>query len=51
MICMCGGCESCLEEQRVRLKLNSNLNKEFVGGNNVNTFKEDKEEVLYSSGR
>ena len=51
MICMCGGCESCLKEQRVSFELNSNLNKDLVGGNHVNTFKEDKEEILYSSGR
>lgn len=51
MFCACGGCLNCLEEQEIRLKLNSNLNKELVGGNHVNTFKEDKEEVLYSSRR
>lgn len=53
MICMCGGCSECLREQRAswREKLIPNFNKEYEGEKNVNTFKENKEKVLHTTGR
>jgi hypothetical protein len=53
MLCVCGGCKDCLEEQRIswKAKLFTNSNKEPEGGNYVNSFKENQEEVLHSSGR